>query len=455
MRWTRRKSIFALATFIVLLLLKSRHQKDQKKEFSELFISDELLLPSEKPVKIDIDRHRIYHNFLRVAARGFQDNPALFYPGIRTSPYKEQIKNYPTHLNQKPDGKNLVNGIFSDDTFTPYPTVGKVPKIDEQGLNFLHKDIKEACVCIGSFSNGKFQTKWLGRNALSNQEFWSATKIIPILHFVSRLNKTVPHVDLNVLKIRGVDQHGILRSLTFYDLVRDMVSYEDKIATSNSLAGMFKRFSSQLQLENWLQSITGNKDLVFRGDYGEEAFIDHPEVINQKTGKVLMRSDPNEPNPNWTNNTLSAYDLTRMISMLGWHNYIPRQSRLPSVKWHNLESLIKAMGTDPARLTDLAINTLGIKNTLDSVVIISKIGHGTTILRKRTEAVYVALVQFVVHSSDKSDKQSKLLTFSMTLKGARALQPRNFNREVVELDARMATEVTEILHRVLNSELTT
>ncbi|WP_292831605.1 hypothetical protein [Nostoc sp. JL33] len=41
----------------------------------------------------------------------------------------------------------------------------------------------------------------------------------------------------------------------------------------------------------------------------------------------------------------------------------------------------------------------------------------------------------------------------MALRGGKALQPRDPNQEVVELDARMATEVTEIVHRVLESEL--
>lgn len=41
----------------------------------------------------------------------------------------------------------------------------------------------------------------------------------------------------------------------------------------------------------------------------------------------------------------------------------------------------------------------------------------------------------------------------MALRGALTLYPRDLNREVVELDARMATEVTEILHRAIVSEL--
>jgi hypothetical protein len=456
MKLTRRKSILTLVTILILIGIRSRERKVQTKyvksfQYKEIPITSDIV---DALVDNDIDKQQIYAQFLKAAAGGFQDNPALLYQGIQTSPYKEQIKNYPTLLTQKPNEKNLVDGTDSDDTFHPYPVVGQLPEIDEQGLNFLHEDIKEACVCVGSFSSGEFKTKWLGRNARSNQEFWSATKIISVLNLVCCLNTTIPDANFDSYRISGVDHKGVHRSFPIYDLVRDLVSYEEKIASSNSLAGMFRRFSSQLQLENWLKSITGNKDLVFRGDYGEEAFIYQPEVIERNTGKVLMVADTEPPNPDWTNNTLSAYDLTRMISMLGWHNYIPPQSRLPGVKWHNLKGLVKAMGTDPARLTDLAIKVLDIQNTLDSVVILSKIGNGRTSLRKRTESVYVALVQLVIRSSDELGDQAQLLTLGMALRGARALQPRDFNREVVELDARMATEVTEILHRLLNSEWT-
>lgn len=41
----------------------------------------------------------------------------------------------------------------------------------------------------------------------------------------------------------------------------------------------------------------------------------------------------------------------------------------------------------------------------------------------------------------------------MALRGARALNPRNLDREVVELDARMATAVTQILDRAIKGVL--
>ncbi len=451
MRLTRRKSILTLIGTVLIILGFRSHRSRTQKKFSNSPQKNELSEALDVLSVPEIDKERMYQNFLKAAAGGFQDNPALLYQGIQTSPYKEQINDYPSRLKQKPDGENSVNDT-DDDKFSSYPIVGQLPKIEDDSLQFLHEDIKEACICIGRFSSGEFKAKWLGRNALSNQEFWSATKFIPVLNLVSSLNTSIPDVDVNSCVISGVDQQGNQRRLPLYNLVRDVVSYEEKIATSNSVADMFKRFSSQLDLENWLQSMTGNKHLIFRGDYGEEPFINQPKVIQRITEKAIAIADSEPIHPDWTDNTMSAYDLTRAISMLGWHNYIPPESRLPGVKWKNLESIIRAMGTDPARFTDLAIKELGLQNTLDSVVILSKIGNGVTILRKRTEAVYVALVQFVVRSPDKLG-QVKLLTLSMALKAARAKDPRDLNREVVELDARMATEVTQILQKALMSEL--
>ena len=71
----------------------------------------------------------------------------------------------------------------------------------------------------------------------------------------------------------------------------------------------------------------------------------------------------------------------------------------------------------------------------------------------RTEEVYVALVKMAVNNRVKPKQPPKMITFSMALRGAKAISPRALDREVVELDARMATEVTEILWRVVKGEL--
>jgi hypothetical protein len=65
----------------------------------------------------------------------------------------------------------------------------------------------------------------------------------------------------------------------------------------------------------------------------------------------------------------------------------------------------------------------------------------------------VALVHCIDSRPKALGKPAKLFTFTMALRGAKALQPRDPNREVVELDARMATEVTKIVQRVLELDL--
>jgi hypothetical protein len=41
----------------------------------------------------------------------------------------------------------------------------------------------------------------------------------------------------------------------------------------------------------------------------------------------------------------------------------------------------------------------------------------------------------------------------MALRGAKVMEPRDLNCEVVQLDASIATEVTEILRRLLINEI--
>lgn len=393
------------------------------------------------------DRENFYKKFLKDAAKGTVDAPSLLYKGINTSPYKNQIKDYPARLLQKPDGETLISVPQDTTGFQAFPPVGQLPKIDQGGLNFLHDEITEACLCIGSFAEGELKTKWLGKNALNKTEFWSSSKIIPILNVVSRSNTKAPQADLDSCSIRGKDLDGNSREVSFYDAVRDILSYEKRIATSNSLAAMLKQFSKPPELESWLKSMTGNQNLIFTGRYGEEPFIPQPQLGDKTTQKGILKGVSEQ---HLGENTITAYDLVRMISMLGWHYYIPQSSRLPGAQWHSLELVIRAMGSDAARLTDVALEELELQDKISSPVIISKLGNGVTQIRNRAEAVYVALVQFI-QPGDKG--VNELITFSMAIKGAKRLEPRDVKREVVELDARMATEATEIIRRVVTGEL--
>ncbi len=451
---TRRKMIMALAVAFGLLSstkLLQRAQAQSAIKAKKTNNSPQLL--SLPPAGEDdrLDKEQIYHEFLELAVKGVEDYPVLLYQGIETSPLQQVIRNYPARLQQIPPRRNLRAKTYHHSTFSPYPDRGELPSIDEPGLEFLHEDIKEACICVGSWASGNFQVKWLGRNALSPQEFWSGTKIIPMVYLVSLFNQKLPGVNIGKYQIRGVDREGQRRNIPVANLFTELVSYEANLATSNSLGAMFKRFATQLEQEKWLKNLTGNQNLIFRGSYGEKSWLNRPELIDALTGKVILTAE--EQSPVWAGNQVSAYDLTRIISLVGWHNYLPQKSRLNWVSWSSLSSVIFALGRDPARLTDLAIKQLGLESSLDSVVILSKLGNGASSWRKRTEEVYVALVKMAVNNRVKPKQPPKMITFSMALRGAKAISPRALDREVVELDARMATEVTEILWRVVKGEL--
>ncbi len=82
-----------------------------------------------------------------------------------------------------------------------------------------------------------------------------------------------------------------------------------------------------------------------------------------------------------------------MISLIGWNYYLAKEAQLFELQNSGLGILIKALRSDPARLTDLAMDELGIQENFKNVVILSKLGNGSTSYRRRTEAVYVALIQ--------------------------------------------------------------
>ncbi|HEY9648455.1 MAG TPA: S-layer homology domain-containing protein, partial [Chroococcidiopsis sp.] len=354
----------------------------------------------------------------------------------------------------------------------PYPKRGELPTIDSQGLAFLHPDIQQACVCIGQFDeNRQLNTRWLGKEALTNVELWSATKIIPLMNVVSKVNSRFAQADIDNEFVRA-GRSG--RGYRFYDLAVDIVNYGNAVGSSNSLAAMFKQFDTAQNLENWVKGITGNQSLIFRGRYGEGVFMAAPQIWDDKLQQVVLTA---AGGGSGGSNTISTYDLTRLVTMLAWHPHLPTEARLPGGQWHSLESLVRAMGKDSARYVDVAIARLGLEEVIASPVVISKLGFGRSGARNRTELVYTAFVQFYdthrcqsgstgsaatssaatssaatsLATTEPPQNRRVLRTLGMTLVGAKKLG--NGDREATEIDARMAAEVTEILRRVVLDEL--
>lgn len=165
-----------------------------------------------EPLEAARDRNKVFNDFLAIERQegSNQDHLSFLDRGVKSSPYAGDIDNYPERLRQLPDGRSVVSlgsqikltGSSQVVSFVPYPRRGVIPSIDQTGLNFLHSDIKEACLCIGSIVNGEMRSHWLGKNALSQGQFWSATKFIPVLNVICQSNQAAPSTPIKDCVIR-------------------------------------------------------------------------------------------------------------------------------------------------------------------------------------------------------------------------------------------------------------
>jgi hypothetical protein len=358
----------------------------------------------------------------------------------RNSPFAVNINNYPQFLAEKPDGTALVsvgNSLTlrtgTTVTFSDYPNLGQLPNIDTTGLNFLDNEIIQACVCVGSFNNSNSDIKvhWLGKNALDEQQFWSATKFIGVLNAICQINQNSIATDTDNCKIIEGNQ-----KFTFHDLVKEMTSYSEdargNIGRSNQIGVLFKRFTTRDNLQAWARNQTGNSSLQFLGGYGADPLLNNPTVRDVANNKDVLKAATTIGSTG--RNLVSAYDLVRLISMLGWHLHLKPSSQLPSAQWNSLESVVRAMGNDPARYVDVALETLGVINVISNTVVISKVGFGD-------EFTYVVLVKL----NDQRSSTAKLRTLAMAL--------RTTPTSMVNRDNKLAGAVTEIMRRILTEEL--
>ena len=371
------------------------------------------------------------------------------------SPFVNHIQSYPDRLASLPDGVNVVSygevamlaGSQVRVRFRPYPRLGEIPNIENIGLEFLDSHIQEACICIGSVVNGQMLTRWIGRNPLRNVQFWSSTKILPLLYTICKANKVNPNQAIASCII--ADSQNTRSYRTFAAMAQRICDYDEADSmSSNALAAMFKQFGTPLELQNWLQGITGNQDLTFQGRYGEKPFIEKPLLLDSVGNPIFEFSKE----PHRGDNLISAYDLTRIISQISWHRHIPPSDRLPAAQWHSLSTLITSMGQDTARYVDTAIAALGLQYFIGDPVVISKMGFGYSDQRKCTELTYTACIQFVDRLAQTHDQPlPKLRSVNMTLRAV--LDLKNPDREALEIDVIMAATVAEILRRIVTEEL--
>lgn len=401
-------------------------------------IADKLLTTQQIPTVLDEAKNtgRISTKYLDFEnAVGANDSKLGFLDmGAQQSPFKKDIYRNPKFLaTTKPAGvKSRSPRSLS---FSNYPNLGTQPTIAAGHLDFLGSEITEACVCLGNFNGSVLTTTWLGKKATDPVECLSATKIIPILNVLCKIGDRIPahpsHLILNDTEHEG-------RQFELPEVFIDICSYrkeETSSGASNALSKTLNAF--ERHPEEWIKNQTGNSSSIrFGGAYGADPTIAVPEIRDRSNSTVLLRFERDATGAN----AISAYDLTRLISLIGWHKLLPKSQQLPNVGDRGIEQAVIALGTDTARYVDTAISTLGLENVVDSLVVLSKLGYG------RSALVYPAFVQFI---DRREPGTPKLRTCAMTL---RAAKNADTDAEAVRVDAAIATAVTELIRRIVTDD---
>jgi peptidoglycan hydrolase-like protein with peptidoglycan-binding domain len=365
--------------------------------------------------------------------------------GSDQSPFKTNVYQYP-QLFDKTRSAGLKTSKVPNLSYSPYPDKAKdnFPSIDTDKLSFLESNlIAEACVCLGHFEDGQLTTSWLGKNELALVECWSTSKIIPILNVLCQLGSRIPSNPNNIqLKSQGSTAKGFELPSAFIDIC----SYRSGVPHSNALSATLNSFEGSR--EAWIKKQTGNTNpIIFGGKYFEEPTIRFPELIDRLTEKSRENQLLSHKEKAVGGNSISVYDLTRFMSLVGWHSALSTSQQLPGMIQQGLNLAIIAMGTDTARYVDTAFSMLGIENVIDSPIVISKLGFGPSTARSSTDLVYTAFVQFV----DKRDQDNspKLRSLALTL---RATTKGLDNEASIKVDSGMALAVTEIIRRIVTED---
>jgi hypothetical protein len=374
------------------------------------------------------------------------DHLPLLDRGLAGSLFEASVPAYARHLEQLPQG--LVPYPAPSPGFGAYPRRGQAAAILSGqeglgGLEFLSEEVAQACVAIGSFgANQPLRVRWYGRQADGvNVQFWSATKIAAALHVLCQANRRSPMTPIGDCRI-GPTVFGDSPGEGFGDLFRQMVSYEKDAQSpghSNALGALFKTLVNpgEENVQQWLRQLTANPSLVLMGRYGTPSYIQNGALFGQAGVLVGYREPPR------TRNLVSAADLVRLLTLVGWHRQLGPDQRLAGAHWTSLRTVVEGLGHDSARYIDAALENLGLVDAVASPVILSKLGYGAETADPEIDALtYAAFAQF----SDQRSGQPRQRSFALALRIPTAPGAG------VRHDARMAAEVTEIVRRVFAEE---
>lgn len=377
----------------------------------------------------------LFNDFQKLVGAS-DDKMGFLDMGVQHSPFKETLYRSPEFLATTPSA-GVQSRSPESLSFSDYPKIGKQPTIDTIGLEFLESDITEACLCLGSFDGKQLTTSWLGRRPFNLVECWSSTKIIPILNVLCKLGKRVPEQASDLMLKDTVNTEQQFELLSAFV---DICAYRGETQRSNALSATLNAFESNR--EQWIKSQTGNAgEIQFGGRYGAAPTIEVPEIFDRSKDKEILSCRSKVAG----GNSISVYDLTRLMSLVGWHRLLSKPQRLTNISNSGLEQAIIALGTDTARYMDAAISTLGLENVVDSMVVLSKLGFGPSQTRNVTEIVYTTFTQF---TDNQNPSQPKLRSFALTL---RSSQPSG--RDVaIQVDTTIATAVTEIVRRIVTED---
>jgi hypothetical protein len=395
------------------------------------------------------------------------DHLPLLDRGLAGSPFEASVPAYARHLEQIP--QDLVPYPAPSPGFGSYPARGQAPAIlsgeeDLGGLEFLSEEVAQACVAIGSFgADQPLRVRWYGRQADGvNVQFWSATKIAAALHVLCQANRRSPMTPIGDCRIGPGDRGtagagaGVAEAVAaaaggaglvaggegFGDLFRQMVSYEKDAQSpghSNALGALFKTLVNpgEENVQQWLRQLTANPSLVLMGRYGTPSYIENGALVGPPGVLVGYRQPPR------SRNLVSAADLVRLLTLVGWHHQLGPDQRLAGAQWTSLRTVVEGLGHDSARYIDAALENLGLVDAVASPVIISKLGYGAETADPEIDALtYAAFAQF----SDLRSGQPRQRSFALALRIPTAPGAG------VRHDARMAAEVTEIVRRVFAEE---
>lgn len=350
--------------------------------------------------------------------------------GLESCPWLESLADpqLPGSIHRPVEGHGAGSGAGSGPGVSPgsapYPARGKLPAFEAGGLEWLGGEIGQVCLCLGRCGPHRLEVRWLGRDSLSPLECLSATKIVPLLNVLAR---SAPE------GARLVPWGSDDQSLSLERALFDVVSYAGTLGSSNALAALLNQLEPRR--EAWIRAHTGGPAaLRFGGRYGEPPPIARPVLRHGGNGTVLLPFGSAAE----AGNALSVYDLTRLLSMLGWHRLLAPAQRLRGLSGAGARLAARALSCDSARYLDAAFADLGLVRRVDTPLILSKIGYGESAL------VYTAFL----HVSDQRDDQPLTHSLAFTLRCPKG----RGDREAVRADLAMAEAVTSLLAWVLRGE---